>query len=106
MALLLIGKRTFRRGKGDIPNFKLARHAARVAGASVAGNRNNRRIAKGKANRKGKRAKGIEGKLLLSPGETNTSEVVPVIVPAPERAAGAPRIGAPGAPPNAAMRLR
>ena len=41
--------------------------------------------------------------MLLGPGETNTSVVVPVIVPVPDRAASAPGVVVPGAPTNAAI---
>ena len=85
---------------GTSLKFKLARHAARGAVCLIAG------IAKGKANRRGKRAKGQEGKLLLGPGETKTSVVVPVIVPSPVRATGVPGLEDPRTPTNAAIGVR
>ena len=75
-----------RESDANVFNFKLARHAARVAGAL---NRSKSQNRKGKSKSRGNRTKGIEGKLLPGPGETNTSDVATVIVPAPEQAAGA-----------------
>ena len=66
--------------------------------ASVAESQREKQIAR-------EEGKGIKGKLLLGPGETNNSVDAPDIAPAPDRAAGEPGIVDPGAPPNATIHM-